>query len=155
MTVWNWVFFPFENILFAICDVFIIGHLTIERNVLPFVILNSYLFFSIKYTALFNVRFSFMCIDIFITIFAYLSHLTRPYSIQKRFFFFSINDTHAYVHKCVMNTIRSLHFLRIKYNQYSTVNLVHIWIEPLGYICVRQEVAHVSTRKKKEYMMWM
>jgi len=73
---------------------------------------------SMKYTALFNVLlYSHLYIDIFITIFAYLSHLARPYPIQKRFFFlFNKRHTHTYVHKCVMNAIRNLHILRIKHN---------------------------------------
>lgn len=70
---------------------------------------------SMKYTALFSLLF--FCrlrIDIFITIFAYLSHLARPYLFQKRLFSL-FNERHTCIHKCVMNIIRNLHILRIKH----------------------------------------
>lgn len=74
------VVFPFETIVFAICDVFIIGHLRVNGNVLTIVISNSYLFFEgntpPSAAFLLSVRPSNASIDPFITMLAYSSHLT-------------------------------------------------------------------------------
>lgn len=123
---------------------FIIGHLTIEKIKRVAICFFKFLpVQSMKHTALFNLR-SHLSIDRFITIIAYLSHFVRLYPIQKRFlFFFSINVSHTqtmHVHKCVMNTREKSSFFKDQ-TQYSTVNLVHIWIEPFGYISIN--VAHV------------
>ena len=53
-----------------------------------------------------------------------------------------------HVHKCVMNTREKSSFFKDQ-TQYSTVNLVHIWIEPLGYISM-QHMYMLHNHKKKE-----
>lgn len=96
MTVWNWFFSVWKYNI--VCCLWCVHNRSLDNRKKRFVI--CYFKFlpvlSIKYTALFNVLFYCrLRIDIFITIFAYSSHLARPYSIQKRLFSFSINDIYT------------------------------------------------------------
>jgi hypothetical protein len=93
------------------------------RNVLPFVFLNSYLFFEWIYTALLNVQTQFSLVDVLIFIYYYLRlfvTLRPPLPDSKALSFFLLfNERHTHTHmyfKCVMNTRRNLHILRIKHN---------------------------------------
>lgn len=56
-----------------------------------------------------------------------------------------------HVHKCVMNTREKSSYSKDQ-TQYSTVNLVRIWIEPFGYISMHMYRFDNEGKKKKNKM---